>query len=153
MERICRQEYFVLERGVSEEKDDRLEALLQACLEKSLETVVLLLTHTTFKDEGLSVLFRKKTELSSRHRSEKTFVWRQGIYVPGPPASNLERLHCGIYHARERGFSPVMTLKFVGPSVYSACHSPLVLRKEKTRFQSSVNQESVSERLCLLDPD
>ena len=43
-------------------------------LEKSLKTVVLLLTHTTLKDEGLSVLFRKRTGLSSRHRSEKTFV-------------------------------------------------------------------------------
>ena len=86
MERICRQEYFFLARGVREEKDDRLEALLQECLEKSLETVVLHLTHTTFKDKGLSVLFRKKTELSSGDRSEKTFVWRQGSYGPGPPA-------------------------------------------------------------------
>ena len=46
-------ESLVLERGVREEKNDRHEALLQACLEKSLRTVVLLLTHTTFKDEVL----------------------------------------------------------------------------------------------------
>ena len=35
--------------------------------EKGLKTVVLLLTRTMFKDEGLSVRFRKRTELGSRH--------------------------------------------------------------------------------------
>ena len=50
-------------------------------LEKSLKTVVLLHTHTTLEEEGLPVLFEKRTELSSRHRPEKTVVWPAALPV------------------------------------------------------------------------
>ena len=65
-----------LTRGGRKSRDNR-----NLRLEKRLKTVVLLLMRTAFKDEGLSVLFQKRTELSSRNRSEKTFVWPAALPV------------------------------------------------------------------------